>query len=718
MNKKSIEQMKESVKKRKPSFWIISCVVIVGVFFILMALPNVQPKMYEIERFTEAKETIYSPITIEDQKATESKKQQAMQAVEEQYTISENITEERMSYINEIFDAANKMNQDQKNQSIENEKGEPIKPLSDTEKLRNYLDLLSEEIVNNVNTKVLSTILNATEQNRNDAHEFLVEEVSGILQEGVKSSNLNQKRMEIERIVLYSDFTGEMQEALTSLGRFAIVENAFFDAEKTIEAQKEAANNVDPVIIRAGDVIVEEGEIITSEIYEDLALVGVLKSQGNYLPLFGLTLLTVILSAFIVLEWNRQGNWDKSKIFVIFIISIGMISILKAFSYFDSLEFPIYLAIPAAACSMIIKLLVTERFAIIMAAIYSIMGTVLLNMEMAGYLNVEAGIYLFFSQWAGIYFLKNVKDRMEIVRVGAAIFIVNVITIIMFMFISFEQLEFAATFIQFGLGLCSAFLSTVLTLGLMPFFEAGLNILSESKLLALSNPNHPLLRKILVETPGTYHHSVMVANLSEAACEAIGANGLLARVAAYYHDIGKSVNPQYFIENQMGKKNPHDLLKPEKSAEIIINHPYDGAYLLKKAKFPKEIIDIAEQHHGTTLLKYFYFKAKETNANVDEKVFRYPGPKPQTKEAAIVCICDSIEAAVRSMNHPTMDKIEETVRSIIQDKLNDGQFDECPLTLCDLNQIQKAVYELLKGIFHSRIEYPKETNGKATKEKI
>src|SRR5699024_7747436 len=219
-------------------------------------------------------------------------------------------------------------------------------------------------------------------------------------------------------------------------------------------------------------------------------------------------------------------------------------------------------------------------------------------------------------------------------------------------------------------------------------------------------PNHPLLRKLLVEAPGTYHHSIMVANLSETACEAIGANGLLARVGAYYHDIGKTVRPHYFIENQLAIKNPHDVIDPKQSADIIISHPYDGAAMLKKHRLPKEIIDIAEQHHGTSLLKYFYYKEKEFNKDVKESEYRYPGPKPQTKEAAIICICDSVEAAVRSLKEPTEEKIEEIVSSIINDRMMDGQLDECPITLKELKSIRIAIGETLKGIFHSRIQYP------------
>ena len=181
---------------------------------------------------------------------------------------------------------------------------------------------------------------------------------------------------------------------------------------------------------------------------------------------------------------------------------------------------------------------------------------------------------------------------------------------------------------------------------------------------------------------------------------------LLARVGCYYHDIGKTVRPGYFIENQHSDKNPHDLLPPEKSREIIIAHAEDGAKLLEKYKMPPEIVAIAKQHHGTSLLKYFVFKARELGDDVNEGAYRYPGPKPQTKEVAIISIADSVEAAVRSMKEPTSEKIASLVRSIVSDKLNDGQFDECDLSMKELKQVERAICETLNGIFHNRIEYP------------
>lgn len=232
------------------------------------------------------------------------------------------------------------------------------------------------------------------------------------------------------------------------------------------------------------------------------------------------------------------------------------------------------------------------------------------------------------------------------------------------------------------------------------------------KLVELSNPNHPLLRKLLTETPGTYHHSIMVGNLAETAAEAIGADGLLCRVGAYYHDIGKTKRPAYFIENQTNIENPHDKMDPELSKSIIVAHARDGVEMLKEYHIPKQIRDIAEQHHGTTLLQFFYHKAKKIAeaagdpTSVDEQDYRYDGPLAQSKEVAIVGIADCVEAAVRSLRSPNMEQIDSMVRKIIKGRLDDGQFNDCDLTTKELDQIAKTLNETLLGIFHSRIEYP------------
>ncbi len=402
----------------------------------------------------------------------------------------------------------------------------------------------------------------------------------------------------------------------------------------------------------------------------------------------------------------QTKRYSMRHIVVMLFVSVLMIGLMKVFSSFTMINQPFYYILPAATGSILLKLLCNERVAIAMSIVYGMMASLLFNGDVAGVLNAHVAIYVVLSQFAAIFLLVHTKKRQSIVKAGAGAAVMNSLTVLFVVFISFEKYSWYDLFLYAGYGVAGALLSVILTYGLLPFIDSGLGILTDSKLLTLSNPNHKLLRKILTEAPGTYHHSIMVANLSESACEAIGARGLLARVGAYYHDLGKTLNPHYFIENQMGMKNPHDFLKPEQSATIIINHPYDGAELLKKEKLPKEIIDIAKQHHGTTLLKYFYFQAKEEDEFASEMSFRYPGPKPQTKEAAIVCICDSVEAAVRSLDHPTTEEIKRIVHAIVEDRLLDGQFDECSLSFKELKTIENAICETLQGIFHSRIQYP------------
>ncbi|HEY4552040.1 MAG TPA: HDIG domain-containing metalloprotein, partial [Bacillaceae bacterium] len=371
---------------------------------------------------------------------------------------------------------------------------------------------------------------------------------------------------------------------------------------------------------------------------------------------------------------------------------------------FDSYE--VAYIFPAAMAPMLIKILLNERFALLMAVFLAACGSIVFRDGISGAIDVESAIYILFSGVAGALFLSNRNERSNILSSGVMAGLVNILLILFILLIGNGQFTGREYLFHVLFAVLSGILSAVLTMGLLPFFEAGFGILSTIRLIELSNPNHPLLKKILTEAPGTYHHSVMVANLAEAACEAIGANGLLARVGCYYHDIGKTRRPHFFIENQMNIENPHDRLPPSRSRDIIIAHAVDGASELRKHKMPKEIVDIAEQHHGTSLLKFFYFKQKEQHPNTEEAEYRYPGPKPRTKEAAVISLADSVEAAVRSMNHPTPEQIRSIVESIAKDKLTDGQLNECDMTMKELETVKRTFCETLNGIFHSRIEYP------------
>ncbi|TXL68008.1 HD family phosphohydrolase [Cerasibacillus terrae] len=696
------QKIVQSIKKTKWIPIVISGFVL-GIFLLFITLNNVYTKTYDIKRFNTAKETIRSPITIENEQETERKTREAVQSVKDRFDISKEITNQRIQFIEEIFEAINTI------EKTEAKKKNDEASLTHQEKLQQLKQILSPEITEQINDSVFAYLLELDEKERNKGKKELTESVKQILSNGVRMENIERATSEAISSIKYTDLEEDFKKHLQKLAEFSIVENSFFDYDKTMEAQKSAASNVDPVVIRAGEIIVREGQTITNEIYEELKLVGLLNKERNFYPVISLLIFIAMILSIITYELfvlDKKQGIDRGIILSVLFISILVISLMKVISLYTTTTNQLFYTVPVATGVLLVKLLINERLAIVLASLYAILGTIIFNGEIPGSLNMEAGIYFFFSQMAAIIFLVNVKDRLTIMKSGIGMSIVNIVTVLLFLFLSFEKYSIKDLFLQSGFGVLSAFLSAVLAIGLLPFFETSLGILSDIKLLQLSSPNHPLLKKLLTEAPGTYHHSVMVANLSETACEAIGVNGLLARVGAYYHDIGKTVRPHYFIENQLAIRNPHDFIEPRQSAQIIMAHPYDGVEMLKKHKMPKEIIAIAQQHHGTTLLKYFYYKEKETDEHVTESEFRYPGPKPQTKETAIVSICDSVEAATRSLKEPTKEKIEEVVSSIIKDRLTDGQFDECALTFMELKIAQQTICDTLKGIFHSRIQYP------------
>lgn len=686
---------------------IVLPVTLLGIFFSFVMMNNVYTENYDIDRFSRAKQTIRSPITIENELETERKTRETIQSVEDRYNISEEITTERIQYVEEIFDAIYKLDEIDTTEEALIEEDEVI--LTNQEKVQRLIQILSPEITDALHEQVFIQLLRLPVDELKEGEKVLTTILLDTFNTGVRAVNIQSSLSRVKQEIKFADFDTSLQQSLIELSEFAIVQNSFFDPESTMDAQNQAASGVEPVVIRAGEIIVREGQIITNEIYEELKLAGLLKGERNIYPVIGLVLLIILIISVIGHEMNllaKKNKLDKGKIISIFIISVLTVSLMKVVSLYTTSGNQLFFVVPVATGALLLKQLIEERLAIVLAILYAILGCIIFNGEIPGGLNVEAGIYFFFSQLAAIIFYSNVKDRLAIVRAGLGMALINLLTVLLFIFLSFEKYALIDIFTQLGFGIVAALLSAVLTIGLLPFFETSLGILSDIKLLSLASPNQPLLKKLLVESPGTYHHSIMVANLSETACEAIGANGLLARVGAYYHDIGKTVRPHYFIENQISMNNPHDMLMPQQSADIIISHPYDGADLLKRHRLPKEIIDIAKQHHGTTLLKYFYHKEKKQNKQAKEETFRYPGPKPQTREAAVISICDSVEAAVRSLKEPTEQEIDDIVSSIVNDRLMDGQLDESPITLKEIKVIKGTICEALKGIFHSRIQYP------------
>jgi len=518
---------------------------------------------------------------------------------------------------------------------------------------------------------------------------------------GIQYEELEYEKENVVRI--FKTFDNLSEEAKTlgiNIVNSNLKANRFLDMETTIEKKQEAAAQVAPVVIRKGQILAIKNSVIDEETLELIKRTGLLEDNNKVdFGLTGGTLLIIILLELIIIAYlyvfNKNILRNIKHLIIVSIIILTIVTISKSIYGISG-----YL-LPIATATMLISILIDPKLAILVNFILSIIiGLVTGN-------DINIIIMLLVGGSVGAFGVINTHQRYNIFLTGLVVSGVNMLTIVALGLIT--DLDIHIIMDQSIYGVLNGIFSSILTIGSLPLWENIFGIITPLKLLELSNPNQPLLKKLLLEAPGTYHHSIVVGNLSEAAAEAIGANTLITRVGSYYHDVGKLKRPYFFKENQFNGDNPHDKLNPSLSTLIITNHTKDGVDFARKYKIPIPIQDIIKQHHGETLVAYFYHKAiSGENPNLIQKEsFRYEGPKPQSREAAIVMMADSVEAAVRAMHDPTNGKIEGLVRQIIKEKLNDGQLDECGLTLKDLNTIANSFLTILMGIFHERIEYPK-----------
>jgi len=707
----TIRTFTQKLNKKVFTFTIFAMIAIV---FFATLYSNVKAELLDVKPSTRAEQTIRSPITFEDEAATQIKVNEALSQLKPVYTIKLEYAENQVKLISSIFDAAislsNQLEQIRQQMQAPIEDGrEPIVEPSTSEKMEMLKGSLSQDIVNSLSENTLRALVLNNKSDLQMAKDSTVTAVNNVMTTRISATDVENAKKRVEEELRYMSLPQSLKNAAIELGRFAIIQNEFYDPDATENLRQKTIESVEPVMVLAGQVIVEEGELITQQKYDQLVKLGLVSDKQPILPFIGLGLFVIIMIGLIYSFFQNQQSDLKGKELAMYaLVLIVSIALMKLISVIPHRHYDLSYVYPAAMCAMLIKILLNERLAFLSSIILASTGTIMFNGSSSIAFNFSLGLYILISCIAGIIFLNNQSERSKIFQAGIFVAIINIILISVIHFIPNSQYSAVQYSMYFLMGIGSGVASAVLTIGFIPFFEAGFGILSTMKLIELSNPNHPLLKKILTEAPGTYHHSLMVANLADSACEAIGANGLLARVSSYYHDIGKTVRPNYFVENQVNvDENPHNLLDPVVSKDIIVSHTIDGAEILRNHKMPKEIVDIALQHHGTSIIKYFYHKAKESGSEVDENDFRYPGPKPQTIEAAVISIADSVEAAVRSMKNPTKEKIEEVVKNIIKDRVQDHQFSECDITMKQLKIIEKTLCETLHGFFHNRIEYPK-----------
>lgn len=530
----------------------------------------------------------------------------------------------------------------------------------------------------------------------------------------IRPNQLHVARRRVPTL-LSLDVSDEAALAIVAIVEDLIQPNTFVNEDRTAEERQAARESVQPVVVtyEQNQRILRAGDLVTPADVEALEALGLQQpafkwpeatGKAAYVTIIGLTIGLYMLRF-------RPRLLDQSRylwlLLWLLLLFIGMIRLMVPGHTILPYLFPM------AALSIMLAVLVEVRL--------SILVTILIGLVI-GYVadgSLEFTAYAVIGGLVGIFSLGRVERVNRLLWTGVYVSLTNVAIVLIFRipsnnFDPMGLLQLVAASVANGV------LSASLTL--IGFFLAGnlLGVTTSLQLFELARPTQPLLRQLLLRAPGTYHHSLMVSNLAEQAAERIGADALLTRIGAYYHDVGKIVRPYFFVENQMDGINVQERLDPRTSAQIIISHVKDGLDLAKKYRLPRDVRAFIPEHQGTGLIKYFHHQALEQvddPSQVNDADFRYPGPKPQSKETAIVMLADSCEAAVRAAHPNSVEEIDKLVRRIINDKLTNGELDECDLTTRDLDQIRSAFVEMLHGVFHPRVKYPEEVKGELAKEK-
>jgi len=513
----------------------------------------------------------------------------------------------------------------------------------------------------------------------------------------------------------------ELAQVPIKLAQALIKPNLTFNQRETEQKKEAARESVKTVYfkVKKGEMLVREGERIGPE--HLLKLSGETRSLSRIdmigrVPAMAVLMGILFMVVYVVgLGRPKALTRDARDLLFSALTLLGIFVFIWAYSfvaeevargypYFSSTA--LLFAMPVAFGAMLISIIQGTA----MAVAFSLVISVLASLITGG--RVEFFIYFFINSLVAAYGVRNCTERGILIKTGLMVGLINIVLSLAVGMI-YGSLYTLESVVAAVCGFTGGLLAGVIATGILPLVEMSFRFTTDIKLLELGNLDQPLLRDLMVQAPGTYHHCVIISNMVEAAAKAVQANPLLAKVSAYYHDIGKMKKPLYFIENQMGGENRHEKLAPSMSSLILISHVKDGVELAKEHKLGREIIDIIQQHHGSSVISFFYQKAKDRMAakrgkagDVKEEDFRYPGPKPQTKEAGLVMLADMSEAASRSLVDPTPSRIQGMVQKIVNKVFSDGQLDECELTLKDLHEIAKSFNKTLSGIFHHRIEYP------------
>ena len=675
------------------------CLLGVAVIMILFEAAIV-PMRYNLEVGMVPNSTIAATKDVVDELSTQQKREEAAAQVTPTYRFQEGVTETVMHHFDQIFAQLRTVRQ-------------YAAMLPDVSVMRVY-SREELEYAHNLLTLItlsdyqLTSLMRSSQEELEEAYTLLYAALQSTMQGHVTQGQESNAVYNIRQIVNYRVSIPLGQNVVPAVLTACIQANMIIDQEATEAAREAAREAVEPVVYKQGQNIVVRGEgRITANQLAMLSTLGLLSGGEADMSIYlGAALLVILVLAGILLLLRRFSALhvidDNGRLMLMLTILAMSLSMSVLTRLANS-----YLA-PTLMCALLVTALLGLTPGVVCNAGITILVAALAAGGSEEYAEKMA-LLLVSGLLAGTtaaMVMHHKGTRLWVLVSGLAGGVVDFAAIMAMGLMTSSELSGSLAIAAWRAG--GAVLGTLLCIAVQPLLEMIFNLPTPMKLMELSNPNQPLLRRLLLEAPGTYHHSTIVSSLAEAAAQAIGANSLLARVGGYYHDIGKLKRPSYFTENQMGGVNAHEHTDPYVSAAIITAHTRDGVALAKAYRLPEAVQNIIAEHHGNTPVMYFYHKALQmANGNpVDIENFRYDGYPPRTKEGAIVMLCDTIEAAVRTMKNPTMDGIEEFIVRLVRGKLEDGQLNDCPLTLRDIDRICAAATQVLAGVFHERIEYP------------
>ncbi len=627
---------------------------------------------------------------------TEEERARAEAAVEPIFTVDPDVARQEMTRVRQVLSYVTSISQD------------PHATLDD--KVRRIAGIPDLALP----TAVISTIVTLDQSAWQGVSDEVVYLLDRLLLDGVREDQLSGLRAKVPQLVSYSLST-DQAEVVAAFLNFLLKPNSFFDERRTIEKRRQVRDTVQPVrhVIERGQAVLREGDVVTPLQLEELAAVGLQSTVTGWPDLVSMLLLVVVLVCALGLYvWSvcREILYHRRRLILLCLL-IVVTAVAAKVTIPGHVLLPYFF--PMAAVAMLISMLLDTQLAIAVA----VMCSLFIGFISGGSLDLT--VYALMGSVVAALIVSHLERLSTFAWAAWGIAIVNVIVAVSFRLFS-QRYDPAGLLQLMGAGMANGIIATSLAFATLLWLGSAFGIATPLQLLELVRPTHPLARRLLLEAPGTYHHSLIVGNLGECAAGLVGADPLLVRAAALHHDVGKVLRPYFFVENQAGGENYHQQLDPKTSAQIIIGHVKDSLELARKHRFPDAMCDIIEQHHGTTSVGFghFYQQARKEagEGEVDQADFRYPGPRPRSKEAAIVMLADGVEAAVRGSRPGSPGEVERVVRKLINDRLVSGELDECDLTLRDLDAIRSAFIGVLQGVFHPRLEYPEKDSLTQTQE--